>query len=204
MIGILDYGLGNVRAFETVYRRLGMAAAAVQTPEALITADRLILPGVGAFDWAMARLEASGMLGALNRRVLEDGVPVLGVCVGMQIMADGSDEGAVRGLGWIPGRVERFDEALFNQRTHLPHMGWNTIEAETTQPLFSGIEDPQFYFLHSYFFCPKDPSVAIAHTQYGARFVSALWRDNIYATQFHPEKSHDWGSSLLKNFAEVL
>lgn len=204
MIGILDYGLGNVQAFETVYRRLGVAAAPVQTPEALIAADRLILPGVGAFDWAMTRLEGSGMLGALNRRVLEDGVPVLGVCVGMQIMADASDEGTARGLGWIPGRVERFDEALFNQRTHLPHMGWNTIEADTAQPLFSGIEDPQFYFLHSYFFRPTDSSAAISYTQYGMRFVSSLRRGNIYATQFHPEKSHDWGIILLKNFAEAL
>lgn len=204
MIGIVDYGLGNVRAFENIYRRLGIAAEPVRTAEELGRADRLILPGVGAFDWAMARLEDSGMLGTLNRRVLKDGLPVLGVCVGMQIMADASDEGTSKGLGWIPGRVERFDEALYNQSTHLPHMGWNTIEADTAQPLFSGIEDPQFYFLHSYFFRPKDPSVAISHTQYGMRFASTLRRGNIYATQFHPEKSHGWGITLLKNFSEVL
>ena len=204
MIGILDYGLGNVNAFEAVYRYLGIKAVPVRTPEGLIAADRLILPGVGAFDWAMSRLENSGMLKALNRRVLEDRVPVLGVCVGMQIMAKTSHEGVSRGLGWIPGRVERFDESLFHQRTHLPHMGWNIVEPRGEQELFSGIEDPQFYFLHSYFFCPEDQSSAISFTEYGGRFVSSLRCGNIFATQFHPEKSHHWGIKLLKNFAEVL
>lgn len=200
MIGIIDYGLGNVRAFENIYRRLNIDVRLVRSAEELEEADRLILPGVGAFDWAMTRLEQSGMNKALNRRVLSDRVPVLGVCVGMQMMATRSDEGNMNGLGWVPGRVKRFDETKFNQRTHLPHMGWNSIEV-TQNPLFDGIDDPQFYFLHSYFFDPDDAMHAVAHSDYGIRFASAIRQDNVWATQFHPEKSHHWGISLLKNFA---
>lgn len=203
MIGIVDYGLGNIRAFENIYRRLGIDASPVRTGEELSRADRLILPGVGAFDWAMSCLKSSGMLDALNSRVLEEATPVLGVCVGMQIMGDSSDEGEATGLGWIPGRVERFEDRWFNQRTHLPHMGWNDIAPAVGEPLFEGIEAPQYYFLHSYFFRPEKEEHAIARSHYGIDFASALRRGNIWATQFHPEKSHDWGVALLKNFAEL-
>lgn len=203
MIGIVDYGLGNVRAFENIYRRLGIAAAPVRNAAELEAAERLILPGVGAFDWAMSRLTDSGMIDALKDRVLAQGVPVLGVCVGMQMMADGSDEGTATGLGWIPGRVERFRDEWFNDRTHLPHMGWNDIEPDGEAAIYSGIFAPRFYFLHSYFFRPVDEGHVIARTQYGVRFASALRRGNIWATQFHPEKSHDWGVQLLRNFAEA-
>ncbi len=203
MIGIVDYGLGNVRAFENIYRRLGIAAKPVRNAAELEGADRLILPGVGAFDWAMARLTASGMIDALNRRVLNDGVPVLGVCVGMQIMAQGSDEGAATGLGWIDGRVERFRDEWFNTHTHLPHMGWNDIEVAGERALFSKIDAPRFYFLHSFFFHPVDEGHIAARTHYGQVFASAISRENIWATQFHPEKSHNWGVQLLRNFADV-
>lgn len=203
MIGIVDYGLGNVRAFENIYRRLGIAAEPVRTADQLATAERLILPGVGAFDWAMSRLTRSGMIEALNARVLNDGVPVLGVCVGMQIMANASDEGTAAGLGWIPGRVERFRDEGFNTRTHLPHMGWNNTEVVDSPALFEGLPSPRFYFLHSYFYHPADEGHVVARTQYGQVFASAIRRGNIWATQFHPEKSHDWGVTLLRNFAEV-
>jgi glutamine amidotransferase len=203
MIGIVDYGLGNVRAFENIYRRLGIPAETVRTAEQLAAADRLILPGIGAFDWAMTQLTASGMIEALNSRVLQDGVPVLGVCVGMQIMAESSDEGTAPGLGWIPGRVERFRDDWFNTRTHLPHMGWNDIEVVGTPALYAGLSAPQFYFLHSYFFRPANEDHVIARTHYGKAFASAIRRGNIWATQFHPEKSHDWGIALLSNFADV-
>ncbi len=203
MIGIVDYGLGNVRAFENIYRRLGIPAEPVRTADQLERADRLILPGVGAFDWAMARLVESGMIDALNSRVLNDGVPVLGVCVGMQIMADGSDEGSSAGLGWIPGRVERFRDEWFSSRTHLPHMGWNDIDITSSPALLACLPTPRFYFLHSYFFNPVDEQHVIARTLYGQVFASAIRRENIWATQFHPEKSHDWGVGLLRNFAEV-
>lgn len=203
MIGIVDYGLGNVRAFLNIYRQLGIAAEPVRTAEQLSKAERLILPGVGAFDWSMAKLTESRMIDALNTRVLHDRVPVLGVCVGMQIMAEESEEGTAAGLGWIPGRVERFRDECFNTRTHLPHMGWNDIEFIGTPSLFSGLSEPRFYFLHSYFFVPTDEKYVIGRTSYGQVFASAIRRGNIWATQFHPEKSHDWGVGLLRNFAKV-
>jgi glutamine amidotransferase len=203
MIGIVDYGLGNVRAFENIYRSLGIIVEPVNTAEQLISADRLILPGVGAFDWAMSRLSESGMIAALNTRVLQDRIPVLGVCVGMQIMADESEEGTMPGLGWISGRVKRFNDDLFNVPTHLPHMGWNDVEVVGAPALFADIPEPKFYFLHSYFFQPTEVRHKVACTHYGQNFASAIQRDNIWATQFHPEKSHDWGIRLLKNFAEV-
>lgn len=203
MIGIVDYGLGNIGAFENIYRRLGIAAERVQTADELAAAERLILPGVGAFDWAMERLNNSGLRDELDRRVTEDKVPVLGICVGMQMMSEGSDEGERPGLGWIPGRVERFRDEWFNQRTHLPHMGWNDVAPEEDQPLFAGIENPRYYFLHSYYFNPESDSDVASRTTYGKAFASAVRRDHVMATQFHPEKSHDWGVSLLKNFASV-
>lgn len=203
MIGLVDYGLGNIRAFENIYRRLGVAASRVTTPNELAQADRLILPGVGAFDWAMERLAASGLRDVLNQRVVRDQVPVLGVCVGMQMMADSSEEGSAQGLGWIAGRVERFRDDWFNQRTHLPHMGWNDIDPVPGEPLFQGIDAPQYYFLHSYFFNPARDEDVIARTHYGIGFASAVRNGNIWATQFHPEKSLDWGVALLKNFAKA-
>ncbi len=203
MIGIVDYGLGNVCAFENIYRRLGINATAVCTEAELETAERLILPGVGAFDWPMERLASSGMLSALDRRVRTDRVPVLGVCVGMQIMARGSDEGTRPGLGWIAADVKRFDDGWFEGNACLPHMGWNDVAPKPGCPLFRDISDPQFYFLHSYFFKPDSEECIFGTTVYGKPFASAIGQGHIWATQFHPEKSHDWGIRLLKNFAEV-
>lgn len=174
----------------------------VTTDDELIACSHLILPGVGAFDWAMTRLDESGLLGVLNQRVLADKIPVLGVCVGMQIMADSSEEGDLPGLGWISGKVRKFNHSSFTQRTHLPHMGWNDIIPRSGEILFDGVDDPQFYFLHSYYFEPESQNDVIAETNYGTNFASAIRKGNVWATQFHPEKSHQWGITLLKNFAE--
>ena len=203
MIAIVDYGLGNVQAFANIYRRLGIAAAAVSNPADLSGADHIILPGVGAFDWAMQRLNASGLRAALEQRVQRDKVPVLGVCVGMQMMARSSDEGEEPGLGWVPAEVKRFDTSRFNQRTHLPHMGWNGVVPESVADLFRDIADPTYYFLHSYYFAPDDAANTLATASYGGRFTAAVRHGNVYGTQFHPEKSHDWGISLLRNFASL-
>ena len=203
MIGVIDYGLGNVQAFLDIYKRLNIPAIAVKKSADLMACDKFILPGVGAFDWAMESLENSGMRSALEKLILQDKRPVLGVCVGMQMLANRSDEGVLNGLGWIPGDIKKFDEAHFDRLPHLPHMGWNDVKVTHENALLAGITDPQFYFLHSYYFLPKDAGNAIGTTEYGGSFASVVSKDNIYGTQFHPEKSHHWGMSLLKNFAKL-
>ena len=203
MIAIVDYGLGNIRAFENIYRSLGLSASPVKTVDQLSQASKIILPGVGAFDWAMERLKLSGMAETLNDLVLREKIPVLGVCVGMQIMANSSEEGKLSGLGWIDAEVKRFDIAKFNQKTHVPHMGWNGVSVNEQSQLFAGINEPKYYFLHSYYVKVNDEKDVIGRTSYGIQFASAIRSSNIYATQFHPEKSHQWGITLLKNFAEL-
>ena len=203
MIALVDYGLGNVQAFANIYRRLNIPVTTAQTPEALASADKLVLPGVGAFDWAMTRLNESGMRECLQDLAVKQKRPVLGVCVGMQMMAGRSEEGDLPGLGWIMGEVRRFDEKSFTAKTRLPHMGWNEALPKAASGLFRNLDAPRFYFLHSYYFeCDKDDDV-IAFTDYNGRFASAVGSGNIYGVQFHPEKSHRFGIELLKNFAEL-
>lgn len=202
MISIVDYGLGNVRAFENIFRRLGINSAVVTTAAELAAADKIVLPGVGAFDWAMKKLKDSGMVPVLNKKVLDDKVPVLGVCVGMQIMGLSSEEGTADGLGWIQGKVLRLDLQRNNRYFPLPHMGWNAVNQSKINPLLDGLDGADFYFLHSYYFEPEFPSNSLAKSEYGREFVCAINHENIYATQFHPEKSHEQGVKLLKNFAE--
>lgn len=204
MITIVDYGLGNIQAIANIYKRLNIPARTAATSEELEGAEKIILPGVGAFDWAMSRLEASGMRPRLDSLVLEDRRPVLGICVGMQMLGSASDEGELDGLGWIEGDIRRFDEAKFTGPTHLPHMGWNDVAPLAETPLFAGLEqDARFYFLHSYYFAPRSDADTLAVTEYGGSFACSVARDNVYGVQFHPEKSHQWGVRLLKNFAEM-
>jgi glutamine amidotransferase len=202
MITLVDYGLGNIQAFANIYKSIGIACSTARHADELSRASRLILPGVGAFDWAMQRLDASGLRPVLDDLVLNQGVPVLGICVGMQMMANHSEEGHLPGLGWIPGRVKRFDASSLSAKTGLPHMGWNNI-APKEHPLFVNISDPRFYFLHSYYFLPGSEEQVLAETEYGESFASAVCRENVIGVQFHPEKSHHWGIQLLQNFAET-
>ncbi len=202
MITIVDYGVGNVQALANIYKRLEIPCLLAKSAPDLAGASHVILPGVGAFDWAMARLQASGMREALDNLVKVQRKPVLGICVGMQMMARGSDEGRLSGLGWFDAHVHRFDEAKFTSRTHLPHMGWNDVEPVRTDGLLRDLgNDARFYFLHSYYFAPNDPADVLATTVYGERFACAVQRGNVHGAQFHPEKSHGWGIQLLKNFA---
>ena len=204
MIAIVDYGLGNVQAFANIYKRLGIPVTLAKSSSDLAAASRVILPGVGAFDWAMERLNNSGMRETLDRLVQVEQRPVLGVCVGMQMMASRSDEGDRAGLSWLDAEVLRFDEARIHGRTHLPHMGWNDVEPLRNDGLFKAMEDvARFYFLHSYYFAPRDSAHVLGTTIYGDRFACAVQRDNVYGVQFHPEKSHGWGIQLLKNFATL-
>jgi len=203
MITIINYGLGNIQAFVNVYRRLNIPVSVARTAGDLEGASRLILPGVGAFDHAMERLDASGMRPTLERMVREQKVPVLGICVGMQILASASDEGSLPGLGWVTGRVKGFAAAPGLARLPLPHMGWNDVQSLNGSPLFKGLEkDARFYFLHSFYFDCEAGAGGIASASYGQDFICAVAEGNVFGVQFHPEKSHHFGTTLLKNFAE--
>lgn len=204
MIGIIDYGLGNVRAFANIYASLDIAHRIVTQPADLQGITRAILPGVGAFDQAMQRLQRSGMRERLDELVLQRGLPVLGVCVGMQILAARSDEGHEAGLGWIDADVVRFRAPSDNPPLRVPHMGWNTVEVRRGGGLFAQLDvGSEFYFLHSYLVrCGREDDV-VALTSYGTQFACALSHGNIHGVQFHPEKSHQYGIQLLRNFAEL-
>lgn len=204
MIRIIDYGVGNIQAFLTLFKRLGIAAAKASKPDDLQDAERLILPGVGHFDHAMQRLQSSGLKPELERLVLQESVPVMGICVGMQMLADASDEGNLPGLGWVPGRVKSFASNPLMANLPMPHMGWNTLKTKPTSCLFQAgfDDDPQFYFLHSYYFETEDKKDVAASAYYGADFDAIVSRGHIHGVQCHPEKSHHWGAQLLKNFAE--
>jgi len=202
MITIVNYGLGNILAFVSIYKRLNIPVRMAQTPLELSGAEKIILPGVGAFDWAMQKLDDSGMRSTLDELVLKRQCPVLGVCVGMQMMANRSEEGELLGLGWIDAEVKRFDVSGFRQKTHLPHMGWNNV-TPITESLFKVLESPRFYFLHSYYMTLAKPDQVIASTDYNGTFASAVQSGHVFGVQFHPEKSHQWGIQVLKNFAEL-
>ena len=204
MITIIDYGLGNVLAFVNIYRRLNIPVTVAKSSDDLANASKLILPGVGAFDHAMQRLDMSGMRQEIERLVLKSGVPVLGICVGMQMLANSSDEGKLAGLGWIDGTVRKFDVSALSHGTHLPHMGWNDVIPIDFSSLFKGMEgEARFYFLHSYYFNCRQPGDVLAFSDYGVSFACAVKHKNVYGVQFHPEKSHHFGTQLLRNFAEV-
>ena len=204
MITLVDYGLGNLKAFENIYKRLNVPISIASNAAELRSATKLILPGVGAFDWAMVKLNESGMRETLDTLVCEEAVPILGVCVGMQMLANRSEEGELDGLGWLDADVVKFKEVEDSVGVSLPQMGWNAVSVQRESPLFASLsEDAEFYFLHSYYFSPKNRNDVLSLSHYGNDFVSAVNSRNIYGTQFHPEKSHSWGVQLLKNFAEL-
>jgi glutamine amidotransferase len=204
MIAIIDYGLGNIMAFLNVYNRLNIPVIVAKSAADLHSATRLILPGVGSFDHAMQQFDQSGMRQPVEKLVMRDKVPVLGICVGMQILAKSSEDGELPGLGWIDGTVKKFDLSVMPNGTYLPHMGWNDVSPAVVGGLFNGMkQDSRFYFLHSYYFECHQQSNILALSEYGRNFSCAVHQDNIFGVQFHPEKSHHFGSQLLKNFAEV-
>ena len=205
MICIVDYGVGNIQAFLNLFKQLGIDAQRAQTADALRDATHLVLPGVGHFDHAMRQLNESGMRPRLDELVLEGKIPVVGICVGMQMLAQGSDEGTLPGLNWIPGRVRAFAGNPQSASLPMPHMGWNELQPRTDAKLFSqGFDDaPQFYFLHSYYFDAEDKRDVAATAQYGLDFDAVVSRGHIHGIQCHPEKSHHWGEQLLKNFVEI-
>jgi glutamine amidotransferase len=204
MIRIVDYGVGNIQAFLTMFKRLGLEATRARSAEELEGATRLILPGVGAFDTAMALLNQSGMRPRLEEMVRAQQVPVIGICVGMQMLASGSDEGEQHGLNWVPGRVKAFVNTPASQDLPMPHMGWNDLKVRPGNKLFTDFEpEPRFYFLHSYYFDAEDKADVAATAEYGLDFDCIVSKGHIHGVQCHPEKSHHFGAQLLKNFAEL-
>lgn len=201
---IVDYGMGNLGSILNMLKRVGISGMITSEPGQIAAATKLILPGVGAFDNGMKNLNDAGLLPVLNKRVLEDRIPILGICLGAQLLLEGSDEGELPGLGWIRGRVTRFNFANGDRRLKVPHMGWNVVEPRRESKLFAGAEGEQrFYFVHSYYIDCADAADALTTTPYGKPFVSGVERGNVYGVQFHPEKSHKFGMRLLKNFAEL-
>lgn len=203
MIRIIDYGLGNIQAFLNTYKRLGIPAERVTDPAALAGASHVILPGVGAFDRAMSLFDQSGFRAPVERMIAETDLRILGICVGMQMLAEDSDEGQLPGLGWIPGRVRQIDRLEKAKDLPMPHMGWNDVTARADVVLFDGLDDLRYYFLHSYYFECHDDRNVLATVEYGDRFSCAVSNGHVYGVQFHPEKSHHWGQALLRNFART-
>ena len=204
MIAIIDYGSGNIAAIANIYKQLKIPYVVTGDLSELAEADRYILPGVGAFDATMRYLNDSGMIATLNEQVLINKKKVMGICVGMQILAESSDEGALSGLGWIPGRVQKIDVSLLQASPKLPHMGWNSIKPRSDAPLFADIDvERRFYFLHSYYFDATAAADVSATVQYGKEMPCAVARANVFGVQFHPEKSHANGVAVFRNFAKL-
>ena len=206
MIAIIDYGMGNLRSVQKAFERVGHEAHVTRRPEEVARASHVVLPGVGGFPECMRNLNRSGMVEAL-RAAIEQGKPFLGICLGFQLLFTESEEfGLHPGLNILKGKVVRFSGKPFdeNQEMKIPHMGWNQLRILKKVPLLDGVEDGSFvYFVHSFHCVPEDTALSCAVTDYGAPFVSAVQRDNISACQFHPEKSHDVGLRILRNFGNL-
>lgn len=203
MVTIVDYGVGNLASIKNILKKIGEESVISSEETGIAKAEKLILPGVGAFDTCVEKLQQSGLTGILRKKVLEERTPVLGVCVGMQLLTAGSEEGVLPGLGWIPGRVIRFKKDLMPPTLKIPHMGWTEVFLSKPSRLFEDMyEEPRFYFVHSYHAQLEEQSDAMVMGDYGYRFVAGIERGHILGVQFHPEKSHKFGMRLLANFVK--
>jgi glutamine amidotransferase len=204
MIAIVDYGMGNLRSVEKALAHVGHSPRVTRDRTAIAGADGVVLPGVGAFRACMANLERFGLVDVL-RQVIERGTPFLGICLGMQVLFDESEEfGPVMGLGVFRGRVVRFEDGAM-QGLRVPHMGWNALCRRADVPHLAGVADGAYaYFVHSYYVVPADPTLVVTETPYGVAFASSVYRDNVFAVQWHPEKSQETGLRVLANFAGLV
>ena len=201
MITIINYGMGNLGSIQNMLKKIGTESNITSNSNEILNARKIILPGVGSFDRAMENLKALNLIEVPNKKALIDNVPILGICLGMQLLAKNSEEGNSSGLGWIDANVLKFnvDKAL-----KIPHMGWNLVSNKKEHELFKNMyPEPRFYFVHSYYFKCNDSKDILTNTEYGVEFTSAISKKNIIGVQFHPEKSHKFGMKLLENFAKL-
>lgn len=199
MIVIVDIGMGNLGSIQNMFKRIKVEAKVSFDPSEIDKASKLILPGVGAFDNAMQSLNERGLIDVLNQKIIKEKTPILGICLGMQLLGEESEEGILKGLAWIDAKTIRF--RTNSNGVKIPHMGWNTVEVKEGPGIFTGIDEPRFYFVHSYHLICKVPSDVLTTTHHAYDFVSSVHHDNIWGTQFHPEKSHKFGMKLFSNFA---
>ncbi len=208
MIAIIDYGMGNLRSVQKAFEAVDVPAEVTRNPDIILNADAMVLPGVGAFKDCMHNLEELNLVPQI-RKFVESGKPFLGICLGLQLLFEQSSEfGNVPGLSLLPGKVVRFDDNQSSENgdaLKVPHMGWNTLKFQNPCPLFEGIPpESYFYFVHSFHVVPDNPDIVASTTDYGVDFVSGIHKDNLYAFQFHPEKSQTLGLAILKNFSKLI
>jgi len=204
MIVIVDYGMGNLGSVRNMFKHLRAEATISSDPAVIAEAEKLVLPGVGSFDNGIRNIHERGLDEVLSKKALVERVPVLGICLGMQIFFEESEEGLHPGLGWVKGKVLRFDPSKTAEKIKIPHMGWNTAKPVAVSTLTKGLDsEARFYFVHSYHVDPTDPELSILTTSYGYEFASAIQSSNFFGVQFHPEKSHRFGMRLFKNFVDL-
>lgn len=200
MISILNYGMGNLASIQNMFKKVGVLSRLILTPDEIKEAQALVIPGVGHFDEAMRRIESMGLRGVLEEAAFSRRIPILGICLGMQLMTRGSEEGQLPGLGWINADTRRI--AGTTQDLKVPHMGWNLAVVQKPNPYFdAALTEQRFYFVHSYAIHCDDPADILTTTQYAGEFVSTFWADNLVGVQFHPEKSHKFGASFFRYYA---
>lgn len=204
MITIIDYGVGNVKSIQNMLRKIGETSITTNKIEDIKKATKLILPGVGAFDYGMKTLKSTGLIDLLNQKILEEKTPVLGICLGAQMLGNSSEEGTEKGLGWVNMDIVKFDNSKMDQHLKIPHMGWNEIHSKKQSLLLDQLDnESRFYFVHTYHMKTNNAEDILTLSNHGYEFVSAVEHDNIFGVQFHPEKSHKYGMQLLTNFSKI-
>ena len=204
MITIINYGAGNIKSIQNMLKKLGVESEISDDATTINNAKKLILPGVGAFDYGMQQLKKSGLIETLYKKVIEEKTPLLGICLGAQMLGNKSEEGTEKGLAWIDMDVVKFDTKKLSNNLKVPHMNWNEINIKKTTPLFNKLNNQsRFYFVHTYHMQTNNPTDVLCTSNYGYEFVSGVHKNNIWGMQFHPEKSHKFGMKLLENFAAI-
>lgn len=203
MVVVLDYGVGNLGSIQNMMKKVGVDSIVTSDLEKIKSASHLVLPGVGHFDYCVNQFKESGFFDLIHERVFNDEIPILGVCVGCQMLMASSEEGVEKGLDWIKGKVVKFNRDRIESQMRIPHMGWSDLHIKKQSPLFSDMVDPRFYFVHSFHLVCDNQSDISSEASYGYDFVASVEKDNIYGVQFHPEKSHKFGMKLFENFSKL-